>query len=125
MSLAQTEAKLVDFLYEVQELMNNGMTLKQLNKWSYEQREAGRDIPYLSWGTKRNDPKEAYLVPAPIKKQADYVEYFNVTHPGQHLPIYSLYIFQNEVQFYRKEKEKVNGKIKRFCIFSNTEFIKK
>jgi hypothetical protein len=87
--------QILDFLKEVKSLQDEGKNLKFINQWSYQQRESGRDIPYLSWGTKSAVLEESYLVPSPTNKQPHYKQLFtDVIEGRKHQPKYTLYVYE-------------------------------
>lgn len=113
--------KVKAFVIKIHQLQQQGWTLKQINKWSYEQREAGEDVIYLSWGTKSKDPNESYLIASPVAKQKEYKEFFNEKAEGSiGLSKHQLYIYESGViKFYTSSKNPDTKEITRTCLLTN------
>jgi len=118
----QTLDKVIAFVLKIQQLQQQGWTLKQINKWSYEQREAGEDVIYMSWGTKSKDPNESYLIASPIAKQKEYKKFFSEVAEGfLSFSKYQLYVYESGViKFYTSVKNPDTKEVTRTCLLTNT-----
>lgn len=98
--------QLKSMISEIRSMHEKGKSLKEIQQWSYDQRESGKQIPYLSNGTKSSNPSEAYVVATPTAKQKDLKKFFDITAPGSNiLSKYSLYVYgDGKIEFIMKDK---------------------
>lgn len=83
-------------------------TLSEIPTLTYNLRESGEDMIYFAKGTWNEKTK--YLVPSPISKQKEYKKFFDEPMKGGiSLPAYTVYIYEDRIEFLYKEK--VNGEI--------------
>lgn len=75
--MATLKANLIKFAMQLQRLHDKGKTLKEIQRWSYVQREKKkRNVPYLAYG----DP--TYIYASPLLKQERLREFFNKPAEG-------------------------------------------
>lgn len=67
------ENSLINYCKEIDVLINEGKTLREISIWSYNQRQSGRNVPYLAVYHKGED---FVYVASPIKSQEDLKEFF-------------------------------------------------
>lgn len=81
----------IEFTEEIQSLLFKGKTLKEISEWSYQQRESGRNVPYLSVLQTERKKDHLILRASPTKQQKDLYEFFNMPVDGKKaLPKYVL-----------------------------------
>lgn len=103
---------LLRYADEIEELLAAGKDLKDIRKWSYEEREKGRLVPYLSSVT------DDCLQAAATKKQKELYAFFNETAPG--FKMITKYVFRVSmcgVEFFTRGK--VNGEHVTFDLRKN------
>lgn len=82
---------------EIQTLLEAGATLKEINKWSFEQRKI-RDIPYLAIGQTDENGIE-YLEASPTASQKTLKVFFSEKAAGSVLPRFVLRVTRQGVEF--------------------------
>ena len=72
--------------------------LRKVSQWSFQQRESGRNIPYMSIGqTEKNSNTVLGLWAAPISRQRDLYRFFDMPMcEGIILPKYSIRMYLDE-----------------------------
>lgn len=107
MSETSTIAKINEMLKKISNLLSTH-DLSEIPSLTYKMRENGEDMIYFSKGTWNETTK--YLVPAPLKKQREYYEFFAlVADECKSLPKYTVYITENEIKFSEKGKLGIDG----------------
>lgn len=71
---------LVELSKELNNLLEQGKTLSEISKYTYEQRESGRNIPYFSVLNKQGN-KVTAIVASPTAKQKELKEFFENFYP--------------------------------------------
>jgi hypothetical protein len=94
--------KIKVMLEKIQELLDAGYSLQKITSETYHMRENGEDMIYFGWLNKNQGDKDC-LVPMPIAKQKQYKHFFGIT-AGNVLPKYTIYIYQNRIEFLSKVK---------------------
>lgn len=89
--------ELIQFALEIQNMLNSGKNLKEISQWSYQERESGRNIPYLSILNKSSDGKIILdLAGNPISTQKELKKFWDEKVEGSVLPKYKLFV-NNEI----------------------------
>jgi len=105
--------ELISFCKEIDLRLQKGDSLQSIRKWSFEERESGRNIPYLAMG----DP--SYLFAAPTREQRDLRHFFCIV--GEGCRVVSKYVLEvgiiGQVQF--RINYKVGKEIKKFYIYDH------
>ena len=89
-------------LATIQGLLDEGFTLQQITSETFHMRENGDNMMYFGWLNK-NQGENSCLVPNPIAKQKMYKHFFGIT-AGSVLPKYTVYVYQNKIEFLVKVK---------------------
>jgi hypothetical protein len=83
---------LLTFAKEINTMLAEGKTLKELSQWSFEQRESGRKVPYLQQDQKDRQGNVLELTAYPTKKQKELREFFKTPETGK--KYFPKYIFR-------------------------------
>lgn len=88
--------EMIQFANEMKEMLENGKSLRQISQWSYEQRESGRNVPYMSINGKEKDGTVNHIVANPISSQKSFKAFFSTPTEGSTLDKYKLQVtFEN------------------------------
>ncbi len=83
----------------MQQKLDEGFSLRQLSKWTYSEREKGKDIPYMSVANVEHTTV-TMLYAQPTKKQKTLFAFFDERCEGSKLPKYQLRIDLDKVEFW-------------------------
>ncbi len=99
--------KVIEFAQEIQTKLENGMGLREISRWSFAERENGRDIPYLRIAQTETDEAITFLEASPTKKQPSWLQFFAEVAPGcVALPRFVLRVTSERVQFIERTGKK-------------------
>ncbi len=86
--------ELIRFINDIQQLLDNGKSLRDISKWSYIQREGGRNIPYMSITQTEKDGTVIGITANPVVKQKELKSFFDEILTGcVSLPKYTLTVY--------------------------------
>jgi len=102
---------IINYAKEIQALFEEGKSLKEISQYSFQQRENGRNIPYLAVLNKEGD-KITDLSASPISSQRELKAFFNQCAPDSTLSKYNFYVNHiNGVEFTEKLGKGKDNKI--------------
>lgn len=99
--IEELKKDLIEYKYEIQRMLLENKSLKDINKWSYEQRESGRNVPYLQISDTENGQITTLWANA-ISRQKDLKEFFDIKPEGSAMSKFSFFVTKDGVTF--KEK---------------------
>ena len=73
-------------------IRDSGKTLRQISQWSFEQRECGRNVPYMSINGKEKDGTVNHIVASPISSQKELKLFFSTPTEGSTLDKFQLQV---------------------------------
>lgn len=75
--------EMLDFAFELRGLFADGATLREICRYSYNQREAGRNVPVLKTVKPSGNLADYTLIEArPVQSQKAIFDFFNELAPG-------------------------------------------
>lgn len=84
---------LANFVVELRIMFDRGDSLEAISQWSYEQREGGRNVPYMAIHQKERGIGITRIGASPISKQKELKAFFEEVAPGMRiLPKYTLHV---------------------------------
>lgn len=90
--------ELLAYAVEIESALAGGESLTEIRKWSFEQREAGRNVPYLAvLDSGSNGDQMLYALPT--KSQKELHAFFAQQAPGSVLPRFTFRVHSNGVEF--------------------------
>lgn len=94
--------ELIQYAVEIQNMLNSGKSLKEISQWSFQQRESGRNVPYLSILNK--DEKGILdLAASPVSSQKELKSFFSTPVEGSTFEKYKLFVNREDgVEFTEK-----------------------
>jgi len=87
--------EMIEFKKELAKKLQEAGSLKAVRNWSFEQREAGRNVPYMSGDNYS-------LFASPTTTQKELKEFFAIKAPNSVLPKYTLRIENDKVQLQKR-----------------------
>ena len=83
--------EMINFANEIKAMVENGKSLKEISQYSFQQRESGRNIPYLAILNKDNIGI-LDLSAKPTSNQKELNKFFNIEAPNSTLPKYTFFV---------------------------------
>ena len=90
--------EMINFALELKAMLESGKNLREISQWSFEQREYGRNIPYMSINGKEKDGTVNHIVANPIASQKELKKFFLTPTEGSTLDKFQLQVtIENDV----------------------------
>ena len=103
--------EMINFANEIKAMIINGKSLKEISQYSFQQRESGRNVPYLAILNKDSDGI-LDLSANPTSKQKELNAFFSVEAPNSTLPKYTFFVNRvNGVKFQERLGKGKDNKI--------------
>ncbi len=110
----QIKNEMIAYTIELRKLFTEGKDLREISRWSYAQRESGRNIPYMAICDSNDKGKTiSGLWATPISKQKELKAFFDMTKAElSMLSKYTLSADLTGIHFYEKSADE-EGNIKK------------
>jgi hypothetical protein len=84
------ERRMRQFAAEAADQLKQGKDLRQVSRWSYDRRESGEDVPYMSVLNRDPDGTVTCVYASPTAKQKKLKKFFDEKAPDSSMPRYTL-----------------------------------